>query len=165
MTPEPPFWRFWPFRHSLLMLIPPSTAEVGWSFAACFNGQELGARAVGSAEITTLKQRGRPFEPGQSGNPAGLPKGARNKLSTLLVETLVQDFAEHGEAVIARLRCEDPAAYLKAVCALVPKEVLLDYERTPDVDLGEMSDDQFSALLTAERTRAVRKLFLERASS
>ncbi len=31
-----------------------------------------------TAEITGRKQDGRPFEPGQSGNPAGRPKGARH---------------------------------------------------------------------------------------
>ena len=31
------------------------------------------------AENSQPKQRGRPFEPGQSGNPAGKPRGARHK--------------------------------------------------------------------------------------
>lgn len=31
------------------------------------------------AENTAAKQRGKPFEPGKSGNPAGKPRGARNK--------------------------------------------------------------------------------------
>jgi hypothetical protein len=39
------------------------------------------------------KQRGRPFEKGQSGNPAGKPKGTRHK-TTLLAEKLMQDDAE-----------------------------------------------------------------------
>ena len=44
------------------------------------------------AENTAGKQRGRPFAPGVSGNPAGKPQGARHKV-TLAVETLL-----HGEA-------------------------------------------------------------------
>lgn len=45
------------------------------------------------AETTTGHQRGRPFQPGQSGNPAGRPKGARHK-ATILAEKLMQDDAE-----------------------------------------------------------------------
>ncbi len=39
------------------------------------------------------KQRGRPWQKGQSGNPAGRPKGARNR-TTRLAEALVSDEAE-----------------------------------------------------------------------
>ena len=39
------------------------------------------------------RPRGRPFEPGRSGNPSGRPKGARNKMS-LLVEQLLEGEAE-----------------------------------------------------------------------
>lgn len=45
------------------------------------------------AEITASKQRGRPFTKGQSGNPAGKPKGVRNR-STLAAEALLDGEAE-----------------------------------------------------------------------
>ena len=49
---------------------------------------------LSAAENTIQKQRiGRPFEPGQSGNPAGRPKGSRNK-ATLAVEVLLDGEAE-----------------------------------------------------------------------
>ena len=41
-----------------------------------------------SAENTAGKQRGRPFQTGQSGNPGGRPKGSRNA-TTLALETLL----------------------------------------------------------------------------
>jgi hypothetical protein len=46
-----------------------------------------------SAEITVAKQRGRPYRPGQSGNPAGKPKGARNR-STIAAELLLEGEAK-----------------------------------------------------------------------
>lgn len=39
------------------------------------------------------KQRGNPFKPGQSGNPAGKPKGTRHK-ATLAIEALLEGEAE-----------------------------------------------------------------------
>lgn len=45
------------------------------------------------AENTAGKQRGKPFKPGQSGNPAGKPKGAKNK-STAMAQALFDGEAE-----------------------------------------------------------------------
>jgi hypothetical protein len=44
-------------------------------------------------ENTARKQKARPFQKGQSGNPAGRPKGARNK-ATLALEALLDGEAE-----------------------------------------------------------------------
>jgi len=44
-------------------------------------------------EKTGRKQRGRPFAPGTSGNPAGRPKGARNR-ATVAAEALLEGEAE-----------------------------------------------------------------------
>jgi hypothetical protein len=49
-----------------------------------------------SADNTAKEQRGRPFLPGQSGNPNGRPKGSRNR-TTLAMEALIEE------------RCEDIA--------------------------------------------------------
>ena len=45
------------------------------------------------AENTAGKQRGRPFRPGASGNPAGRPKGARNR-TTVAVEEILDGEAD-----------------------------------------------------------------------
>ena len=36
------------------------------------------------------------FKPGQSGNPLGRPKGARNRLGTRFLEALEADFSKFG---------------------------------------------------------------------
>jgi Family of unknown function (DUF5681) len=46
--------------------------------------------AVNTAEIL---RRGRPFEPGQSGNPNGRPRGSRNR-ATLAAEALINNKAQ-----------------------------------------------------------------------
>lgn len=45
------------------------------------------------SENTARIQRGAPFKPGKSGNPAGKPKGARHK-TTLAIEALLDGEAE-----------------------------------------------------------------------
>ena len=46
----------------------------------------------------------KPFKPGQSGNPKGRPKGARNRLGTQFLEALEADFNTHGAQAIAQVR-------------------------------------------------------------
>ena len=61
---------------------------------------------------TKRKQRGpgRPFQPGVSGNPAGRPRGSRNK-TTVLVEKLLADDAEAvARSVIDAARAGDMSA-------------------------------------------------------
>ena len=65
-------------------------------------------------DSTGLKQDTR-FKPGQSGNPAGRPKGARNKVTENLLEALASDFEAHGKEVIEKVRAEKPHDYLKIV--------------------------------------------------
>lgn len=87
-----------------------------------------------------------PFKPGQSGNPAGRPKGSRNKLGQAFVEALYADFQQHGAGVIDRVRDEEPAQYLRVIAAVMPKQV--NIERP----LNELSDDELGSLLDVLRT-------------
>lgn len=81
-----------------------------------------------SADHTAPQQRGVPFKPGQSGNPAGRPKGARSILATDFLKALQQDFSEHGKEVIQAVRGEKPDQYLKVIASVLPKEIELGEE-------------------------------------
>ncbi len=66
-------------------------------------------------------QNGR-FRKGNKGGP-GRPPGTRNKLSEDFVTALCEDFEANGVAAIKSAREESPAAYLRLVASLVPKEL------------------------------------------
>lgn len=61
------------------------------------------------------------FQPGQSGNPKGRPKGSRSKLSEAFLKVLSDDFEENGIEVIAKLRTDSPAQYANVIAKLMPK--------------------------------------------
>lgn len=82
------------------------------------------------------------FQPGQSGNPCGRPKGSRHKLSETFIVALNADFEEHGESVIRQVRTEMPAAYLKVIASILPRD--LNVRADP---LADIADDDLAALL------------------
>lgn len=72
---------------------------------------------------------------GQSGNPAGRPKGSRNKLGEDFIRALHEDFQEHGVVAIQAVRADKPDAYLKVIASLLPRELKVTTET-------ELTDDQ-----------------------
>src|ERR1700753_1687473 len=78
-------------------------------------------RPMDSEEFPSRYRGLRPWKPGQSGNPAGRPKGSRNKLGEAFLTELHADFCEHGKEAIARVRDEAPALYVTAVASLFGK--------------------------------------------
>ena len=70
----------------------------------------------------------KPFKPGQSGNPKGHPKGARNRLGTQFLEALEADFNQFGIQAIALVRERKPETYMRVVADLLPKEANINVE-------------------------------------
>ena len=92
------------------------------------------------------KQIGRPFQPGQVANPAGRPKGSRNKLGEAFISAMHDDFVQHGPQVIETVRIEKPDQYLKVVASILPKELNI---KTDAFD--GLTDEQLTALVVAAR--------------
>lgn len=63
------------------------------------------------------------WKPGQSGNPAGRPKGARTILAEKFCQAVLDDFEENGVLAIQTMRSERPNEYAKMIAGIMPKEV------------------------------------------
>src|SRR6516165_10523122 len=81
------------------------------------------------------------WQPGESGNPAGRLRGSRNKLSEEVICAFLRDFREHGQKAIAKVRRTQPAAYLKVLALLVPREHKVEYSNS----LKNWTDEELEA--------------------
>jgi hypothetical protein len=82
-----------------------------------------------------------PFAAGNSGG--GRRAGARNRLQTSFLEDLANEWAEHGRGVIRIVRTEKPVEFMKAVIAVLPKELVLEQNM-----LADMTDEDIAAYLS-----------------
>lgn len=96
---------------------------------------------------TPLPPADKQFAPGQSGNPGGKPKAARNRLQGAFLNALAEDFDTHGKDAIVRAREEDPMGYVKAIAALMPKQV----EQSQPLD--DLTDAELTAGIALLRAR------------
>lgn len=114
------------------------------------------AEVAASKERQLAPLRKHAFRPGQSGNPAGRPKGARNRLGTQFLEALEIDFNKFGAQAIALVREKKPEVYMRVVADLLPKEANINVEAGEAfVKLwGKISDglgDELADRLAAEQ--------------
>ena len=98
------------------------------------------------ASTTTARKQHMPsplWQRGQSGNPAGRLPGSRNRLSEEVICALLRDFRQHGQKAVARVRQTQPAAYLKILALLIPREHKVEHSNL----LKELSDEQLEAMI------------------
>lgn len=94
------------------------------------------------------------FKPGQSGNPAGRPKGARVKLGEQFLADLLSDWGDNGVAAIKSMREKHPGDYVKVVAATLPKELNVKVS-----ELDELSDEQIARQLASLASQLARAGF------
>ena len=97
------------------------------------------------AKVAHLKPH--QFKPGVCANPAGRPKGARNKLTETFLEDAYAAWQQHGPQTLDTLARDDPGTFVKVCASLMPKNVHLNMgvgdtlsallERMNEAPLGE----------------------------
>ncbi len=77
------------------------------------------------------------FKRGQSGNPKGRPKGARNKI-TQQAEDMLAKLTSGPKAFksLEALRDEKPAVFWRIVAGLLPKQLLVEAEVDGKIQLS-----------------------------
>ena len=114
------------------------------------NGEQRQLVPMPDAAPTAIVQRviGKPFEKGNSGNPAGRKPGSRNRISELFISAMRDDFAQRGADAIAALRERDPATYLAAIRGMIPAHTMVENaDKLPTVNDAEWSDAEFAAMI------------------
>ena len=100
--------------------------------------------ADSDSTVRKHRQRGLiPWKPGQSGNPAGRPKGSRNKLSEEFFRDLCDAWQVFGKPALMTMAWMYPVEFVRLVASLMPKE--------PEVTIApvieRMSDAQLEAII------------------
>lgn len=87
------------------------------------------------------------FLTGNSGG--GRKRGSRNRLTETFIAAVEADFAEYGPDALAKLRDDDPAAYLRIVASLVPRDLILQREQQPD--FSELTPQETHEMIESAR--------------
>lgn len=105
-------------------------------------------RGIQSREVeVTRPKKMAPWKPGQSGNPAGRPLGSRNRFS----EDFLRDFHEMwlalGRPALETMAMMNPAEFVRAAVALVPKEF---HATVTKINVNRLDNAELDALIERE---------------
>jgi hypothetical protein len=90
-----------------------------------------------------------------SGKPGGRPRGSRNRatLNEEFIAALLRHFRREGERAITRMAATQPAAYVKILTLLVPRELKLEQSNV----VAGLSDEQLVAMIAELEERIAAK--------
>ena len=80
------------------------------------------------------------WKPGQSGNPAGRPKGTKDAINKAFLDDVTEDWRDHGKEALELARKEKPAEYVRMVAGLLPKDQNLNVVTSTDDLFCQMLD-------------------------
>ena len=89
------------------------------------------------------------FQKGQSGNLAGRPVGARQKLTESFIGDLHKKWQADGSAILDTVAKDDPKVIVQAMTSLMPKDVAVSVSQALP---GNMQADEWALLMQMLRT-------------
>jgi hypothetical protein len=95
-----------------------------------------------SNQVIQRKLNGQ-FAKGVSGNLGGNAQRTRHIFNKAFLEALAKDFQEGGAQAIAKVRKEQPAAYMKICALLIPREHKVEHSNP----LKDLTDEQLEAMI------------------
>jgi hypothetical protein len=81
-----------------------------------------------------------PWQPGQSGNPKGRPKGSRNKINEAFLEDFFEAWQAFGRPALMAAAWTDPVAFVKVAASLLPQKVDVTVEALSEVTDAELDE-------------------------
>ena len=104
---------------------------------------------------TGSKQRGRTeglapcWKPGQSGNPAGRPRGSRNRLSEQFLDETFEVWQEHGKSALISMATKQPSRFVRMVALLIPAHFKIEHEHPSTLLTEEQVEARIAELSAA----------------
>ena len=97
-----------------------------------------------------------PWEPGESGNPAGRPRGSRNKFNEAFLADFIDAWQRTGREALTRVAAETPGVFVRVAASLLPRHFKMEhgFEDMTDEQLEKYIDRLNEAIAAELRTSA-----------